>query len=159
MQHASADGKQIPLDRAGNWLRKTGKFTRPNPRERQRRMQPQTDPYWGHSQTIHVSAAQREKVLEELHGPRFIHYEIIMLHGHQITVGSPINAGEYLAAYCECGASSAGFTLRDCEKIIYQRHQAMRPREHCKHCGKEVQIAIFRGTGWCSDDCRKALTE
>lgn len=27
----------------------------------------------------------------------------------------------------------------------------------CKNCGKKILVSIFRGSGWCSDDCRKAL--
>jgi hypothetical protein len=29
----------------------------------------------------------------------------------------------------------------------------------CMNCGAEVITQIFRGHGWCSDDCRKELLE
>lgn len=27
----------------------------------------------------------------------------------------------------------------------------------CTNCTKPIQVAIFRDTGWCSENCRKAL--
>ena len=29
--------------------------------------------------------------------------------------------------------------------------------EKCSNCGKEVNIAIFKGTGLCSENCRKEM--
>ena len=29
----------------------------------------------------------------------------------------------------------------------------------CHNCGNEIKVAIFRGSGVCSDNCRKALGE
>jgi ribosomal protein L37AE/L43A len=29
----------------------------------------------------------------------------------------------------------------------------------CKNCGNKIEIAIFKGGDWCSDDCRKALAK
>lgn len=26
------------------------------------------------------------------------------------------------------------------------------------NCGNEIKVSIFKGTGWCSEDCRKELT-
>lgn len=26
---------------------------------------------------------------------------------------------------------------------------------HCSHCGKVIKISIFKGTDFCSDNCRK----
>lgn len=31
------------------------------------------------------------------------------------------------------------------------------PKNSCENCGNEIQVAIFKGGRWCSDDCRKAL--
>lgn len=28
---------------------------------------------------------------------------------------------------------------------------------NCQNCGRPIEVAIFRGEDWCSDDCRKAL--
>lgn len=33
------------------------------------------------------------------------------------------------------------------------------PRGHCHNCGELIRTMIFRGSDWCSDDCRKALQE
>jgi len=30
-------------------------------------------------------------------------------------------------------------------------------RNHCKFCGDEIRISIFKGGDWCCDDHRKAL--
>lgn len=27
----------------------------------------------------------------------------------------------------------------------------------CKNCGNEILVMCFKGTDWCSDNCRKAL--
>lgn len=31
--------------------------------------------------------------------------------------------------------------------------------ETCQNCGQPIRISIFKGTAWCSEDCRKALLE
>jgi hypothetical protein len=30
-------------------------------------------------------------------------------------------------------------------------------KDTCEVCGTEIKVAIFKGTGWCSDDHRKQL--
>lgn len=30
-------------------------------------------------------------------------------------------------------------------------------KDHCGICGVEIKVSIFKGTGWCSEDCRKVL--
>lgn len=29
--------------------------------------------------------------------------------------------------------------------------------EKCNNCGKQIQVAIFRNSGYCSENCRKIL--
>lgn len=29
--------------------------------------------------------------------------------------------------------------------------------QFCKNCGREIRVMAFRGTDWCSDNCRKVL--
>jgi hypothetical protein len=29
--------------------------------------------------------------------------------------------------------------------------------DDCNNCGKKIEVAIFKGSGHCSDDCRKVL--
>lgn len=31
------------------------------------------------------------------------------------------------------------------------------PGIHCRYCGSEIKVAIFKGGDYCSDNCRKAL--
>lgn len=33
----------------------------------------------------------------------------------------------------------------------------MTSTDNCENCGKTIKVAIFKGTGHCSDDCRKTL--
>lgn len=28
---------------------------------------------------------------------------------------------------------------------------------HCKNCGNEIKVSIFKNEDWCSEDCRKVL--
>lgn len=30
--------------------------------------------------------------------------------------------------------------------------------DNCNNCGKKIQVAIFKGSGHCGDDCRKVLS-
>lgn len=30
-------------------------------------------------------------------------------------------------------------------------------KDFCENCGRKIEVTIFRGEGFCSDDCRKAL--
>lgn len=30
-------------------------------------------------------------------------------------------------------------------------------KDNCDNCGKKIQVAIFKGSGHCSEDCRKQL--
>jgi len=32
-------------------------------------------------------------------------------------------------------------------------------RNVCRNCGQRIRIMINRGTGWCSEQCRKALAD
>ena len=34
---------------------------------------------------------------------------------------------------------------------------ASKDKDHCEVCGVEIKVAIFKGTGWCSEDHRKQL--
>lgn len=31
--------------------------------------------------------------------------------------------------------------------------------DYCGHCGQRIRVMINRGTGWCSEQCRKALAD
>jgi hypothetical protein len=33
------------------------------------------------------------------------------------------------------------------------------PLDSCQQCGQHIRIMINRGTGWCSEQCRKKLAE
>lgn len=32
-------------------------------------------------------------------------------------------------------------------------------KDNCQFCGKPIKVAIFRGTNYCSDNCRKDLKD
>ena len=42
-------------------------------------------------------------------------------------------------------------------RYVLDKEDEMAKREKCKNCNNPVLVAIFKGTGWCSDDCRKVI--
>ena len=60
------------------------------------------------------------------------------------------------------GVFQSEVALRTTDQIIskiYKTLDLQVVEYSCKACGEPIDVTIFRGGDWCSDDCRKALVE
>jgi hypothetical protein len=87
--------------------------------------------------------------------------------------GVPIRfdpTNEYLmtAAQASARAREALQAVKDAMESAAEKGQAyrdhmripdelLRQSNRCLNCGQPIQVMINRGTGWCSEQCRKAL--